>query len=81
MEKDKKEDKDIDFEKEMKELEQIANKLEEGKLTLDESVNKFEEGMKISKECNDYLKNAEQRITKIIVDNGEIKEENFIQED
>ena len=42
------------------------------------SVELFEEGMKISKQCNKKLEDAEKRITIILNDNGEIKEEDFI---
>ena len=47
-------------------------------INLDDSVIKFEEGMKISKECNKMLENAEKKITILLNDeNGEKKEENF----
>ena len=62
-------------------LEEITNKLEKEQLSLDESVKLFEEGMKISKECNSKLEDAEKRITILINQNGEIKEENFIPEE
>ena len=70
--------KDINFEDAMKKLEEIASELEKGDLTLDESVKKFEDGMKLSKKCNDFLDTAEKKIT-MLISNGEgIKEENFI---
>ena len=72
---------DINFEDAMKKLEEIANELEKGVLTLDESVKKFEDGINLSKKCNDFLDTAEKKITMLINngDNGnEIKEENFI---
>lgn len=66
------------FEEQIQELEKIISELENGKLNLDESVVKFEEGMKISKECNKMLENAEKKITILLNDeNGEKKEENF----
>lgn len=71
----------INFEEAMKQLENIANELEKGDLTLDESVSKFEDGMKLSKKCNDFLDSAEKKITMLINDNGEIKEENFVSEE
>ena len=40
------------FEKSMENLENIVTELEKGELNLDESVKKFEEGMKIAKQCN-----------------------------
>ena len=66
------------FEEQIQELEKIINALENGNLNLDDSVVKFEEGMKISKECNKMLENAEKKITILLNDeNGEKKEENF----
>ena len=49
---------DINFEDAMKELEKIAEELEKGNLSLDESVSKFEDGMKLSKKCSDLLDTA-----------------------
>ena len=46
------------FEKSMENLENIVTELEKGELNLDESVKKFEEGMKIAKQCNNILENA-----------------------
>ena len=61
----------------IEELEQIVQELEKGDLSLEDSVNKFEEGIKISKECNKTLEEAEKKITILINRDGEIKEENF----
>ena len=69
------------FEETIKELEKIATELEKGELNLDESVKKFEEGMKLSKQCNDLLENAEKRITILLKDGEETKEESFVQEE
>lgn len=70
--------KEKSFEEMMQALENISYELESGKLTLDESVKKFEEGMEISKECSKILENAEKRITILTKkDNDEIKEDEF----
>ena len=69
---------DINFEDAMKQLESIANELEKGNLTLDESVKKFEEGMNLSKKCNDFLNSAEKKNTMLINNGGEIKEDIFV---
>lgn len=61
-------EKKINFEKSMERLEEIANELENDDLTLDESVKKFEEGMKISKDCKKLLDEAEKKITILIGD-------------
>ena len=69
------------FEETIKELEKIATELENGDLSLEDSVSKFEEGMKLSKQCNDLLENAEKRITILLKDGEETKEESFVQEE
>ena len=44
-------------------------------------MSKFEEGMKLSKKCNEILENAEKKITILLQKEGELVEENFEQED
>lgn len=76
------EEKEMNFEDAMQELETITRELEKGDLSLDESVKKFEKGMKVSKKCNEILENAEKRITILLKqENEEYKEENFVPED
>ena len=65
------------FEESMKKLEGIVTELENGNLNLDESVKRFEEGMKIAKQCNTILENAENKITILLEKDGELKEEDF----
>ena len=59
------------FEDNLKELEEIATKLETGNLGLDEAIEEFEKGMKLSKECTKKLD--------ILVENenGDVIEEKF----
>ena len=56
---------DFDFEKSIKELEEIAKKLENEQITLDESIALFEQGVLLSKACSEYLENAKQKITNL----------------
>ena len=65
------------FEDNMENLEKIVTELEKGDLNLDESISKFEEGIKISKVCNKILEEAEKKITILLEKDGELKEENF----
>lgn len=51
-----------DYEKSMLRLEEIVELLESGELPLEESMKLFEEGTKLSAECYETLKNAEQKI-------------------
>lgn len=67
----------MNFEKTMEKLEQIASELEKGDLNLEESLTKFEEGMKLSKKCNEIIENAEKKITILLQKDGELNEENF----
>lgn len=67
----------MEFEKSMENLEKIANELENDELSLDDSVKKFEEGMKIAKQCKKMLDEAEKKITVLIGDN----EEDFVQKE
>ncbi len=65
---------EINFEKSMEKLEKIAEELERDDLSLDDSVKLFEEGMELSKKCNESLQKAEKKIT-VIIDE---QEKNFI---
>ncbi len=69
--------KELNFETSMENLEKIVQELEKGDLNLDDSIKKFEEGMKISKDCNKFLEEAEKKITVLINENGNITEEEF----
>ena len=68
------------FEDNMENLEKIVTELEKGELNLDDSISKFEEGIKISKECNKILEEAEKKITILLEKDGNIEEENFTAE-
>lgn len=71
----------VSFEDNMEKLEKIVTELEKGDLNLDDSISKFEDGIKISKECNKILEEAEKKITILLEKDGEVKEENFIAEE
>lgn len=67
----------VSFEEEMKKLEDIVGELEKGELNLEDSMSKFEEGMKLSKSCSKFLEDAEKKISILVQENENIKEENF----
>lgn len=69
---------ELTFEEAIENLEKIVGELETGKLSLDESVKKFEQGMKLSKHCNEILNNAEKEISILLEqEDGTVKEESF----
>ena len=69
------------FEENMNKLETIVKKKKKGDLNLDDSVKKFEEGIRISKECNEMLEEAEKKITILLQEDGKIEEKDFKTED
>lgn len=58
------------FEEKIAELEQIVSKLEDGSLSLDESLSFFEKGIKLSKDCQKILDEAEKKIS-VLTDDGD----------
>ena len=74
--------KEETFEELFNKLEDITSKLERNEdISLDETMKLFEEGIEISKKCNKQIEEAEKKISILIKENDEIKEENFIQDE
>lgn len=70
------------FEESLNELEAIVKKLEEGDMPLEESLELFERGVRLSRDCRDRLTKAERRIELLTKDaNGEISIESVEVED
>lgn len=68
--------KDFNFEEAIEELENIVEKLEHGEFSLDESLDFFQKGVALSKQCSKKLDEVEKKISLLIEDeNGQIKEE------
>jgi len=66
------------FEQSMKKLEQIVQELESGDLPLEEAMQKFEEGINLSKLCSEKLDDTEKRITLLLQDQkGNVSEKPF----
>jgi exodeoxyribonuclease VII small subunit len=63
-------DKLKDFEKSLQHLEKIVSNMESGELGLEESLEQFEKGIKLAKNCQDTLTNAELRVEQLIEKNG-----------
>ena len=55
-----------DFETSLKKLEKIVSDLENGELPLEESIKTFEEGVKLTKHCQNLLSKAEIKIQKLV---------------
>ncbi len=57
------------FESSLEELERIVRELEQGELPLEKSLELFEQGVKLSRECQERLNQAERRIEILMRDN------------
>jgi len=66
---------EMNFEEALLELEGIVEKLETGQLSLDESLQLFEKGIKLVKVCDKKLKSADLKVGKLIEENGELRSE------
>jgi len=70
------------FEQSMRKLEKIVQELESGDLPLEEAMQKFEEGIKLSRLCSEKLDETEKKITLLMQDKrGNVSEKPFIPED
>ncbi|WP_392551834.1 exodeoxyribonuclease VII small subunit [Orbus wheelerorum] len=66
------------FEEILKELENVVSKLELGNLPLDEALNEFEKGVKLSKQGQVQLQNAEQRIQILLTESSDAQLTDFV---
>ena len=69
-----KEEKKINFEENIKKLEEIIRELESGNVALDDAMNKFNEAFALSKECDNKLKEVTESLNKILNKDGELEE-------
>ena len=68
-----KEEKKIDFESSLKELESIVEKLEDENINLEDSVKSFEEGINLVKQCQKQIQDAELKIKKLLDDGSSLE--------
>ena len=77
----KKATKKIPFEKAMSELEDIVTKLEEGEISLEDSLKNFERGIELTRNCQNALEEAEQKVQILTQSKGESVLADFDPED
>ncbi|MEY8371800.1 exodeoxyribonuclease VII small subunit [Aerococcaceae bacterium 50-4] len=65
----------LSFEEALEKLEEIVNQLQSGDIKLEESMEAFQDGMILSNYCSQTLENAEETMTKLMTENGQL--ENF----
>ncbi len=66
--------KSYPFEQSLEKLEALVERMEDGDLTLEDSLKTFEEGIKLTRECQQALAAAEQKVKLLIEENGQITE-------
>jgi exodeoxyribonuclease VII small subunit len=54
------------FEQSLQELDALVNKLEDGELSLEESLTAFERGISLTRECQQHLADAKQKVSMLI---------------
>lgn len=67
------EKKELSFEEAVESLETIVEKLEEGEVPLEKALAYYQEGMKLSKVCNDKLKHVQEEMALIIDETGDLQ--------
>lgn len=67
----KKETTKPDFEKSLQELEALVQKMESGELSLEESLQEFERGVQLTRQCQEALTVAEQRVRLLAADGSQ----------
>jgi exodeoxyribonuclease VII small subunit len=73
--------KTADFETALAELETLVEKMEQGELSLDESLKQFERGVQLTRSCQQALQEAEQKVQILIEKGGQQTLEPFESDD
>jgi exodeoxyribonuclease VII small subunit len=67
----RKQQETLAFEKSLKELEALVTKMEQGNLSLEESLQHFERGIQLTRSCQQALKEAEQKVEILMNKSGQ----------
>lgn len=68
------EKKELTFEENLEKLETIVKDLESGNISLDKAIDSFNEAIKLAKLCDEKLKNAEEKVNKILNKDGKLED-------
>lgn len=69
--------KSNEFEQSLSELEQLVESMETGELSLEDSLNAFEKGVKLTRDCQTKLNAAEQKVELLMERQGELVSQPF----
>ncbi|MFT4676617.1 MAG: exodeoxyribonuclease VII small subunit [Patiriisocius sp.] len=73
--------KSYPFESSLARLETLVEQMESGEMSLDESLKLFEEGIKLTRECQQALSEAEQKVNLLLEKNGVVESSEFATDD
>ncbi len=68
-----KKEKNLSFEESLQELDTLVNKLENGDLSLEKSLEAFEKGIKLTRECQQHLTEAEQKVSLLVGEGDDLQ--------
>jgi len=77
----RKQQETLAFEKSLKELEALVARMEQGNLSLEESLQHFERGIQLTRTCQQALKEAEQKVEILLKRSGQDDTAPFASED
>jgi exodeoxyribonuclease VII small subunit len=69
--------KPVNFEKALAELEKLVEEMEQGNLSLEDSLKRFEKGIALTSDCQQALQKAELKVQELIEKNGKVLEQDF----
>ena len=70
-------ERELGFEQAMEQLEHIVAKLESGDVPLEEAIELFQEGMRLSRLCSQKLESVERKIEMLLEEDGQIVKKPF----
>ncbi|WP_296246680.1 exodeoxyribonuclease VII small subunit [Pseudomonas sp. UBA4194] len=67
----------LDFEQSLADLQTLVERLENGELSLEDSLTAFEQGIRLTRDCQGALAEAEQKVQVLLEKDGELTEQPF----
>ena len=67
----------LDFEQSLTDLQNLVERLENGELSLEDSLTAFEQGVRLTRDCQTALAQAEQKVQILMERDGELEEASF----
>lgn len=67
----------VDFEQSLGDLQKLVERLESGELSLEDSLGAFEQGVSLTRDCQQALSQAEQKVQLLVEQHGRLSTEPF----